>query len=69
MEYETAVVKSEDPRLGDTLRAMVPVDEAGNRILTKVMAFPYGDRAILVQIYSTMITEIFPDAIRLSGNP
>ena len=60
MGYETALVKVEDPQLGDSLRALLPVDEAGNKVLTEVMAFPYGDRTILVQIYSTMIAEIGP---------
>ena len=61
MDYETALVKNEDqPQLGDTLRAMVPVDEAGNRVLLDVMAFPYSEHSLLVQIYSTMIAEIGP---------
>ena len=69
MDYETALVKNEEqPHLGDTLRAMVPVDEAGNRVLLDVMAFPYSEHSLLVQIYSTMIAEIFPDAVRLSGH-
>ena len=61
MDYETALVKNEEqPQLGDTLRAMVPVDEAGNRVLLDVMAFPYSEHSLLVQIYSTMIAEIGP---------
>ena len=29
MDYETVLVKNDDPDLGNTLRALVPVDEAG----------------------------------------
>ena len=60
MEYQTAVLKSEDPEFSDTLRAMVPVDEEGNMVLLEVMAIPYEEDANLVQIYTTMIAEIGP---------
>ena len=60
MEYETATLKGEDIQLGDTLRAMLPVDAAGNKVLLEVMVIPYTDDALLVQIYSTMIAEIGP---------
>lgn len=60
MEYETATLKGEEIQLGDTLRAMIPVDEAGNQVLLEVMALSYTDDAFLVQIYSTMIAEIGP---------
>ena len=60
MEYETAALKSEEPDLSDTLRAMVPVDENGNRVLMEFMAIPYDEDAFLVQIYTTMIAEIGP---------
>ena len=60
MEYETAVLEGEDPQLGDTLRAMVPVDDAGNKVLLEVMALPYTENTVLIQIYSTMIAEIGP---------
>ena len=53
MEYETATLKGEEIQLGDTLRAMVPVDEAGNMVLLEVMALPYTDDALILQIYST----------------
>ena len=60
MEYETATLEGEEIQLGNTLRAMVPVDEAGNKVLLEVMAMPFTDDALLVQIYSTMIAEIGP---------
>ena len=60
MEYQTAVLKSEDPEFSDTLRAMVPVDEEGNMVLLEVMALEYNEHTLLIQIYSTMIAEIGP---------
>jgi len=60
MGYETALARGEDPKLGDTLRALLPVDEAGNKVLLDVMAFPYTEHALLAQIYTTMIAEIGP---------
>ncbi|MBQ6518164.1 MAG: hypothetical protein IJI14_05545 [Anaerolineaceae bacterium] len=60
MEYETATLEGEEIQLGNTLRAMVPVDEAGNKVLLEVMAMPFTEDALLVQIYSTMIAEIGP---------
>lgn len=60
MEYETASLKGEEIQLGDTLRVMLPIDEAGNKVLMEIMAMSYTDDAILVQIYSTMIAEIGP---------
>lgn len=60
MDYETAMIKNEEQELGDTLRALVPVDEAGNQVLLEVMAIPYEEDANLVQIYTTMIAEIGP---------
>ncbi|MBQ6509860.1 MAG: hypothetical protein IJI07_10345 [Flexilinea sp.] len=60
MEYETAVLKGEEIQLGDTLRAMLPVDDAGNKVLLEVMALPYTEDALLLQIFTTMIAEIGP---------
>ena len=60
MEYETAVLKGEEIQLGDTLRAMLPVDDAGNKVLLEVMAIPYTEDALLLQIFTTMIAEIGP---------
>jgi len=60
MEYETAMLEGDEIQLGDTLRAMLPVDEAGNAVLLEVMALPYTDDALILQIYSTMIAEIGP---------
>ena len=60
MDYETARLPGEDPQIGDTLRAMVPVDDEGNMVLLEVLAGEYNENTILIQIYSTMIAEIGP---------
>ena len=60
MDYETAIVNNEEQELGDTLRALVPVDEAGNQVLLEVMAGEYDEHTLLIQIYTTMIAEIGP---------
>ena len=57
---ETAVIDGEDPQIGSTLRALMPVTEAGDAVLTEVMVGPYTEDALLLQIYSTMILEIGP---------
>ena len=60
MDYETARLPGKDPQIGDTLRAMVPVDDEGNMVLLEVLAGQYNENTILIQIYSTMIAEIGP---------
>lgn len=60
MEYETAILKGEEIQLGDTLRVLLPVDETGNIVLMEIMALPYTEDALLLQLYSTMIAEIGP---------
>lgn len=60
MEYETAVIENEDQELGNTVRALVPVDDAGNKVLLEVLAAEYDEETLLIQIYTTMIAEIGP---------
>lgn len=60
MGYETARLPGEAPQVGDTLRALVPVDEIGNMVLLEVLAAPYTEETLLIQIYTTMIAEIGP---------
>ncbi len=60
MEYETARMKVEDPQIGETLRVLFPVDEAGNKVLLEVMTKQYNEDTLLIQIYTTMIAEIGP---------
>lgn len=60
MKYQTARLEGQEPQIGDTLRAMVPVDEAGNMVLLEVLTGEYNENSLLIQIYSTMIAEIGP---------
>ena len=60
MEYQTARLDGQEPQIGDTLRAMVPVDETGSMVLLEVLLGEYNENTLLVQIYSTMIAEIGP---------
>ena len=57
---QTATLEGVEPQIGDTLRALLPVTEAGDVVLTEVMMAPYTEDALLLQIYSTMIVEIGP---------
>ena len=59
-QLETAVLKGQEPQLGDTLRAMLPIDEAGNCVLLELMAIPFTEEAHLLQIFTTLILEIGP---------
>ncbi len=60
MGYQTARLEGEEPQIGETVRAMVPVDDAGNKVLLEVLAVAYDDETLLIQIYTTMIAEIGP---------
>lgn len=60
MGYQTARLEGEAPQIGDTVRAMMPVDDAGNMVLLEVMAGEYNEKTLMIQIYSTMIVEIGP---------
>ena len=55
---ETYLMPGTEVQIGNTLRAMVPVTEAGNAVLLEVMAVPLTEDAHLLQIYSTIIAEI-----------
>lgn len=57
---ETAVLKGQEPQLGDTLRALLPIDETGSNVLLELMAIPFTEEAHLLQIFTTMIVEIGP---------
>ena len=43
MEYQTARLDGQEPQIGDTLRAMVPVDETGSMVLLEVLLGEYND--------------------------
>ena len=60
MGCETARLQGEEPQIGDTVRAMLPLDDAGNMVLLEVLTAAYNEATLLVQIYSTMIAEIGP---------
>ena len=57
---QTAELEGVEPQIGNTLRALLPVTEDGDVVLTEVMMGPYTDDALLLEIYSTMIVEIGP---------
>ena len=57
---ETSTLPGEEPQLGHTLRTMMPVTEAGDKVLLEVLAAQYDEGALLLSIYSTMIAEIGP---------
>ncbi len=60
MGYPTLRMKVEGPEIGETLRALMPVDDMGNNVLLEVMIVVYNQHTMLIQIYTTMITEIGP---------
>ena len=60
MEYQTMRLQGEAPQLGDTVRALVPVDDAGKLVLTEVLVGQFNDKTLMIQIYTTMIAEIGP---------
>ena len=57
---QTAMLDGVEPQIGNTLRALMPVTNTGEVVLTEVMLGPLTEDALLVQIYSTMIVEIGP---------
>ena len=57
---QTATLEGVEPQIGNTLRALLPVTDAGDMVLTEVMMGPYTEDALLLQIYTTMIAEIGP---------
>ena len=60
MGYQTARLAGKEPQTGDTLRAMLPVDDEGNFGLLEVMVGEYNEHTLMIQIYTTMIAEIGP---------
>lgn len=62
----TAIVPGQEPQIGDTLNALLPVTEDGDKVLLEVMVAPYGDDLLLLQFFSTMIMKIGPGYEKLS---
>ena len=57
---QTAFIEGQEPQTGNTLRTLLPVTEAGDVVLLEVMLAPFTEDALLLQLYSTMITKIGP---------
>lgn len=60
INIETAIVDGEEPQIGNTLRALMPVSDNGEKVLTEMAVAPFTEDANLLQIYTTMILEIGP---------
>ena len=60
IKVETAYIDGEEGQLGRTLRALLPIDDDGDMVLTEIILMPYTEDADLLQIYTTMILEIGP---------
>lgn len=59
VELPTAFVeKGNEVQLGDTLRILLPIDDAGNVCLMEVMMTPYEDDVDLVHLYTTMLQNV-----------
>ena len=57
---ETAYLDGEEGQIGDTLRALLPVTEAGDCVLMEILVSPFDESAELLQFYTTLIMEIGP---------
>ncbi len=57
---ETAALEGEEPQLGHTLRTLMSVTEAGDKVLLEVLAAQFDEDSLLISIYSTIIAEIGP---------
>ena len=55
---ETAYIDGEEGQLGRTLRALLPIDDRGNKVLTEIILMPYTEETDLLGIYTTMVLEI-----------
>ena len=60
LKVETARIGGEDDQIGDTLRALLPVTEAGDMVLMEVMVTPFDEGMALLHLYTTLIMEIGP---------
>lgn len=57
---QTAVIKGQEPQIGNTLRTLLPVSDDGEIVLTEFMAAPFTEDANILQIYTALIPEIGP---------
>ena len=51
---ETILVEGTEEQIGDTLRLLAPLSEAGDAAIMEVMLVPYTDEADLLILYSTL---------------
>lgn len=59
-DVETAVVPGQDPQIGDTLKALLPVTEKNDKVLLEIMVAPFSDELFIVQLFTTILVEIGP---------
>ena len=57
---KTGMFEGTEVQIGNTLRAMLPVTDDGDCVLLEVMAAPYSEDAHLLQIFSTILTDVGP---------
>ena len=57
---QTGMFEGTEVQIGNTLRAMLPVTDDGDCVLLEVMAAPYSEDAHLLQIFSTILTDVGP---------
>ena len=60
LNVETARQKGEEDQIGDTLRALLPVTDAGDMVLMELAATPFDEGMALLHLYTTLIMEIGP---------
>lgn len=58
---KTRLVEGSKEQLGQTLRALMPVGEEGDEILMEFQLFRYNEKALFLQFYSTLVTDIPPE--------
>ncbi len=47
-------------QLGDTLQALIPANDKGQPVLMELMLSPIDDDAVLLQLYTTLFTDVGP---------
>lgn len=60
LNVETARLKGEEDQIGDTLRALLPVTDAGDMVLMELAVTPFDEGMALLHLYTTLIMEIGP---------
>ena len=60
LDVETAYVDGGDGQIGGTLRALLPVTDAGDASLMEIMVTEFEEGSDLLLFYTTMIVEIGP---------